>query len=410
MVRPVPTRSSLKVGFFSRKAALSCSASNLVSMVAGLPTIGDLSKWEKLGKPSFIAELLKQRRDSDAAGGTQVESVVLPGTKVDGDVLQVGHCYGRQNDKITYTHDLCRVKHERTSQKPFHVEVGLRCVYFVHPEPTSVPCQTCAWLTWSCVIPWPLSPFIFGLAVMCKILRGSLLSHVLYANSKQTSVDTLRNLTLTLKWQTYIFNGVISTLNLHVQFTIKSPIKVMRTDLLEKERGVNELYRNTLAKAIMRGDGTFLVVWAGELLRCTPLQWFWWHQAWVSTKIKIRKACENCPVIGQHFLRPHPTVLLEAMLFFLWTKCEWSAPWLLIGWWCLVVAVSPVWRSYKHILRSLVFPSRHKHPFYLNIRKPCSYQTQLTLFQEKMLSALLHRLTSPINGAKKMSVPTYSEV
>lgn len=47
------------------------------------------------------------------------------------------------------------------------------------------------------------------------------------------------------------------------QFTLKSPIKVMRTDLLEKEQGVSELYRNTYAKAIMRGDGSFLVLWAG---------------------------------------------------------------------------------------------------------------------------------------------------
>lgn len=45
---------------------------------------------------------------------------------------------------------------------------------------------------------------------------------------------------------------------------LRSPIKVMRPDLLEKERGVSELYRNTYAKAIMRGDGTFLVAWAGE--------------------------------------------------------------------------------------------------------------------------------------------------
>lgn len=47
------------------------------------------------------------------------------------------------------------------------------------------------------------------------------------------------------------------------QFTLKSPIKVMRTDLLEKEQGVSELYRNTYVKAIMRGDGSFLVLWAG---------------------------------------------------------------------------------------------------------------------------------------------------
>lgn len=39
----------------------------------------------------------------------------------------------------------------------------------------------------------------------------------------------------------------------------------MRTDLLEKEQGVSELYRNTYVKAIMRGDGSFLVMWAGEL-------------------------------------------------------------------------------------------------------------------------------------------------
>ena len=55
----------------------------------GLPTIGDLTKWESLGKPRLVAELLKQRRDADATGGATVESVVLPGVKVDGDVLQV---------------------------------------------------------------------------------------------------------------------------------------------------------------------------------------------------------------------------------------------------------------------------------------------------------------------------------
>eukprot|EP00904_Undaria_pinnatifida_P000278 jgi/Undpi1/10250/HiC_scaffold_28.g12703.m1 len=103
---------------------------------AGFPTVGDLTKWEGLGKPRIIAELLKQRRDSDAAGGAQVESVVLPGIVMEGDVLQ---------------------------------------------------------------------------------------------------------------------------------FTLKSPIKVMRTDLLEKEQGVSELYRNTFVKAIMRGDGSFLIVWAGAL-------------------------------------------------------------------------------------------------------------------------------------------------
>ncbi|CAM9478248.1 unnamed protein product [Ascophyllum nodosum] len=103
---------------------------------AGLLTIGDLTKWESLGRPRLVAELLKQRRDADATGGATVESVVLPGVKVDGDVLQ---------------------------------------------------------------------------------------------------------------------------------FTLKSPIKVMRVDLLEKGQGVSELYRNTLAKAVMRGDGSFLIIWAGAL-------------------------------------------------------------------------------------------------------------------------------------------------
>ena len=58
--------------------------------LTGFPTVGDLTKWEGLGKPRIIAELLKQRRDSDAAGGAQVESVVLPGIVMEGDVLQVG--------------------------------------------------------------------------------------------------------------------------------------------------------------------------------------------------------------------------------------------------------------------------------------------------------------------------------
>lgn len=53
------------------------------------------------------------------------------------------------------------------------------------------------------------------------------------------------------------------------QFALKSPIKVMRMDLLEKEQGVSELYRTTYVKAIMRGDGSFLVVWAGEVWQYT---------------------------------------------------------------------------------------------------------------------------------------------
>lgn len=64
-------------------------SSPMVPLV-GLPTIGDLSKWERVGKPAVVAELLKQRRDADATGGAKVESVVLPGVAVDGDVLQVG--------------------------------------------------------------------------------------------------------------------------------------------------------------------------------------------------------------------------------------------------------------------------------------------------------------------------------
>lgn len=54
-----------------------------------MPTIGDMTKWESLGKPRLVAELLKQRRDADAAGGAPVESVVLPGVSIDGDVLKV---------------------------------------------------------------------------------------------------------------------------------------------------------------------------------------------------------------------------------------------------------------------------------------------------------------------------------
>ena len=57
--------------------------------------------------------------------------------------------------------------------------------------------------------------------------------------------------------------GDVRVRTLGVQFALKSPIKV-RTDLLEKEQGVSELYRNTYVKAIMRGDGSFLIVWAGE--------------------------------------------------------------------------------------------------------------------------------------------------
>lgn len=55
----------------------------------GLPTIGDLSRWDSVGKPQLIADLLKQRRDSDAAGTSAAESVVLPGVSLEGNVLQV---------------------------------------------------------------------------------------------------------------------------------------------------------------------------------------------------------------------------------------------------------------------------------------------------------------------------------
>lgn len=76
--------SVLKVGVIT--SCLFC-----MSYSAGLPTIGDLTRWENVGKPTMVADLLKQRRDSDAAGGTQMESVVLPGATIDGDVLQVGN-------------------------------------------------------------------------------------------------------------------------------------------------------------------------------------------------------------------------------------------------------------------------------------------------------------------------------
>jgi hypothetical protein len=46
---------------------------------------------------------------------------------------------------------------------------------------------------------------------------------------------------------------------------IKTPIRVQRPDLLEKERGVRELYRLTYAKGLMRGNGTFLMCWCGAL-------------------------------------------------------------------------------------------------------------------------------------------------
>eukprot|EP00611_Tribonema_gayanum_P022864 TRINITY_DN4687_c0_g1_i1.p2 TRINITY_DN4687_c0_g1~~TRINITY_DN4687_c0_g1_i1.p2 ORF type:complete len:112 (-),score=55.08 TRINITY_DN4687_c0_g1_i1:455-790(-) len=48
-------------------------------------------------------------------------------------------------------------------------------------------------------------------------------------------------------------------------FMIKTRVPVQRPDLLEKERGVRELYRLTYGKALMRGDGTFLLCWAGAL-------------------------------------------------------------------------------------------------------------------------------------------------
>lgn len=68
----------------------------------GLPTIGDLSKWENVGKSTLIAELLKQRRDSDAAGGAPVESVVLPGATIDGDTLQVSSCWERCSSEVKH--------------------------------------------------------------------------------------------------------------------------------------------------------------------------------------------------------------------------------------------------------------------------------------------------------------------
>lgn len=83
---------------------------------------------------------------------------------------------------------------------------------------------------------------------------------------------------------------------------LRSKIKVMRPDLLQKQQGVSELFRNTLVKAIMRGDGTFLVMWAGrrqasgvqtQPLHLSPWQWvrlliwcslhgavFPWHKVW----------------------------------------------------------------------------------------------------------------------------------
>ena len=50
-----------------------------------------------------------------------------------------------------------------------------------------------------------------------------------------------------------------------LEFAIKTPLTVMRPDLLEEQEGVRELYRVTFAKARMRGDGTFVVMWAGAL-------------------------------------------------------------------------------------------------------------------------------------------------
>ncbi|CAM9492104.1 unnamed protein product [Phaeothamnion confervicola] len=46
-------------------------------------------------------------------------------------------------------------------------------------------------------------------------------------------------------------------------FAFRTPLKVQRPDLLEKERGLRELWRSTLARAVMRGDGTLLALWAG---------------------------------------------------------------------------------------------------------------------------------------------------
>eukprot|EP00903_Cladosiphon_okamuranus_P019246 g17697.t1 len=90
--RPKDKRGTVFVaGDYSKAEVMSVqvvTASDLL-MDAGLPTIGDLTKWENVGKPTVVADLLKQRRDSDAAGALHVESVVLPGATVEGDVLQV---------------------------------------------------------------------------------------------------------------------------------------------------------------------------------------------------------------------------------------------------------------------------------------------------------------------------------
>ncbi|CAM9837493.1 unnamed protein product [Discosporangium mesarthrocarpum] len=62
-----------------------------------------------------------------------------------------------------------------------------------------------------------------------------------------------------------VIRGTASIKGDTLEFLLKSPIKVQRPDLLMEQRGVSELYRNTYARAIMRGDGTFFIVWAGAL-------------------------------------------------------------------------------------------------------------------------------------------------
>ncbi|CAM9148557.1 unnamed protein product [Choristocarpus tenellus] len=126
-------------GDYNKAEVVSIQLINTVSLLseAGLPAFGDFATWESLGTAQKAADLLKFRRDQDAAGNLKKESEVIPST---------------------------------------------------------------------------------------VSLKG----------------DTL-------------------------EFMMRSQIPVQRPDLLLQDQGVSELFRNTYVKAIMRGDGTFAVIWSGAL-------------------------------------------------------------------------------------------------------------------------------------------------
>lgn len=111
----------------------------------GLPTTGDLSKWEDVGKPTLIADLLKQRRDSDASGAAPVESVVLPGATIDGDTLQVQLSEKGVHQRSDISQTLSELTEDDTrcvgkDRAGGTFPIGGRFGRFVHPQPRMLGC------------------------------------------------------------------------------------------------------------------------------------------------------------------------------------------------------------------------------------------------------------------------------